>query len=51
MQRNEISPGGRGVGMRMGRKLAAEDLQLILLALLEEQPSHGYELIKQLATS
>ncbi|RZS81065.1 PadR family transcriptional regulator [Pigmentiphaga kullae] len=49
MQRNEISPGGRGVGMRMGRKLAAEDLQLILLALLEEQPSHGYELIKQLA--
>ncbi|MDX3905366.1 MAG: PadR family transcriptional regulator [Pigmentiphaga sp.] len=33
----------------MARKLAAEDLQLILLALLEEQPRHGYELIKQLS--
>ncbi|VCU70263.1 Transcriptional regulator YqjI [Pigmentiphaga humi] len=35
--------------MRSGRKLAAEDLQLILLALLEEQPRHGYELIKCLS--
>lgn len=48
MQRTDM-PGGRGLGMRMGRKLAAEDLQLVLLALLEEQPRHGYELIKQLS--
>jgi len=32
----------------MGRKLAAADLQLLLLALLNEKPSHGYELIKAL---
>ncbi len=31
-----------------GRKLASGDLQLVLLALLEAQPSHGYELIKAL---
>ena len=31
-----------------GRKLGAADLQLLLLALLEPQPSHGYELIKAL---
>jgi DNA-binding PadR family transcriptional regulator len=43
--------GGRGLGgfdFRMGRKLASGDLQLVLLALLAEQPSHGYELIKAL---
>ncbi|WP_144389504.1 PadR family transcriptional regulator [Pigmentiphaga sp. NML080357] len=49
MQAGNTAPPGRGLGMRMGRKLAAEDLQLILLALLEEQPRHGYELIKQLS--
>jgi len=32
-----------------GRKLSAGDLQLLLLALLAEQPSHGYELIQRLA--
>jgi DNA-binding PadR family transcriptional regulator len=39
---------GRGGGMhfRTGRKLAAADLQLVILALLAERPSHGYELIK-----
>jgi len=39
---------GRGGGMhfRSGRKLAAADLQLVILALLAETPSHGYELIK-----
>ncbi|WP_337269026.1 PadR family transcriptional regulator [Oryzifoliimicrobium ureilyticus] len=37
-----------GGGLRMGRKLAAGDLQLVILALLEEQPRHGYELIKLL---
>ena len=31
-----------------GRKLGAADLQLLLLALLAEKPSHGYELIKAL---
>jgi DNA-binding PadR family transcriptional regulator len=32
--------------LRSGRKLGAADLQLLLLALLAEQPRHGYELIK-----
>jgi DNA-binding PadR family transcriptional regulator len=34
--------------MPRGRKLSSDDLQLLLLALLAEQPSHGYELIKAL---
>ena len=29
-----------------GRKLDAIDIQLVILALLAEQPAHGYELIK-----
>jgi len=29
-----------------GRKLDAVDIQLVILALLAEQPAHGYELIK-----
>ena len=33
-----------------GRKFSSEDLQLMLLALLEIQPSHGYELVKELDT-
>jgi DNA-binding PadR family transcriptional regulator len=37
-----------GSGFRIGRKLASNDLQLVLLALLAEQPSHGYELIRAL---
>src|SRR5215813_7540665 len=43
--------GGMGMGgraFRAGRRLAAGDLQLVLLALLAERPSHGYELIKAL---
>jgi DNA-binding PadR family transcriptional regulator len=43
--------GGRGLGggsFRTGRKLGSADLQLIILALLAEKPSHGYELIKSL---
>ena len=47
--------GGFGGAMGMGGKaflagrlLAAGDLQLVLLALLAERPSHGYELIKAL---
>ena len=38
---------GRG-GFGPGRKLGSADLQLLLLALLAEKPSHGYELIKAL---
>jgi len=35
-------------GFRTGRKLAGDDLQLLLLALIAEKPSHGYDLIKVL---
>jgi DNA-binding PadR family transcriptional regulator len=42
--------GGRGFmgggGMPGGRKLSAGDLQLVILAVLEAQPAHGYELIR-----
>jgi DNA-binding PadR family transcriptional regulator len=40
--------GARGGGprLRAGRMLSSEDLQLIILALLEERPRHGYDLIK-----
>ena len=40
---------GGGNFMR-GRKFSSDDLQLLLLALLAERPSHGYELIKALHT-
>ena len=43
-----FSGDGGGDGFRWGRKLASTDLQLVLLALLAERPSHGYELIKAL---
>lgn len=49
--------GGRGGfgfddegGLPRGRKLSSDDLQLLLLALIAERPSHGYELIKELET-
>jgi DNA-binding PadR family transcriptional regulator len=42
-------PGGGMDGLHRGRKLGSADLQLLLLALLAERPSHGYELIKALA--
>ena len=35
-----------GSGFRAGRMLSAADLQLIIMALLAEKPSHGYEIIK-----
>ena len=38
---------GRG-GLGPGRKLGSADLQLLILALLAEKPSHGYEIIKAL---
>jgi DNA-binding PadR family transcriptional regulator len=37
---------GGGDGIRTARKLGAGDLQLLLLLLLQENPRHGYELIK-----
>ena len=37
-----------GDGFARGRKFGADDLQLMLLSLLQEQPRHGYELIKEL---
>jgi DNA-binding PadR family transcriptional regulator len=39
---------GRGWGdmFRAGRMLAAGDIRLIVLALLEEKPRHGYDIIK-----
>ena len=43
--------GGRGFGwhgFRAGRKLGADDLQLVILALLADRPYHGYEIIKAL---
>jgi DNA-binding PadR family transcriptional regulator len=47
----EFFASGMGMGgraFRAGRRLASGDLQLVLLALLAERPSHGYELIKAL---
>lgn len=40
--------GGGGRGSRVGRFLEHGDLRFVLLALIEEQPRHGYELIKAL---
>lgn len=40
--------GRGGAGFRTGRKLTLADLQLLILALLANKPSHGYELIKTL---
>lgn len=43
--------GGMGDdGFTRGRKFGADELQLMLLAMLQEQPRHGYELIKALET-
>ena len=37
-----------GDGIPAGRRIGAADLQLVVLALLAEQPAHGYELIRRL---
>jgi DNA-binding PadR family transcriptional regulator len=37
-----------GGGVPGARKLSSSDLQLVILALLEQQPAHGYELIRAL---
>ena len=39
---------GFGSGFMSGRKLGSAELQLVLLAMLAEQPAHGYELIRKL---
>ncbi|MGF6770654.1 DNA-binding PadR family transcriptional regulator [Paraburkholderia sp. GAS199] len=41
---------GDGEGFPRGRKFTSDDLQLLLLSLIDAQPSHGYELIKALET-
>jgi len=40
--------GERRGGRRFGRFFEHGDLRVVILALLEEQPRHGYELIKEL---
>ena len=37
-----------GPGMRAAKMLSSEDLQLIMLALLQDGPRHGYDIIKSL---
>ena len=39
---------GRGGGGGAGRVFGPGDLRLVLIALIEEKPRHGYELIKEL---
>lgn len=39
-------PGGRGRGERAERVFGRGDLPLIVLALIEISPRHGYEIIK-----
>ena len=47
-----FGPGGArgfmGGGMPGGRKFSSADLQIVLLALLEQEPAHGYQLIRAL---
>ncbi len=40
--------GRDGDDLTRGRKFSSDDLQLLLLALLEDKPAHGYELIRAL---
>ena len=42
--------GGDDEGIPRGRMVSSDDLQLLLLALLEAESRHGYELIKALQT-
>lgn len=42
----EAGMGGRG--FRASRMIGADDLQLLILALLADKPRHGYEIIKAL---
>jgi DNA-binding PadR family transcriptional regulator len=42
---------GRGRGGRLGRLFAHGDLHIVVLHLIAEKPSHGYELIKSIETA
>lgn len=42
--------GRREASLTRGRKFSSDELQLMLLALLEHRPSHGYELVKALGS-
>ncbi|WP_223797698.1 PadR family transcriptional regulator [Sphingomonas nostoxanthinifaciens] len=46
----DFGPEGEGFGQRGGRRrmFDGEELRLVLLALLEEQPRHGYDLIREI---
>ena len=51
--RHGFDPGGGsgfmgGGGFPRGRRMGSAELQLVLLAMLAEQPAHGYELIRKL---
>jgi len=46
-RRRRGGPGGPG-GYRIGKMLGDGDLKLIVLALLEESPRHGYDVIRAL---
>jgi DNA-binding PadR family transcriptional regulator len=46
---HERGPGGRGG--RMGRFFDHGDLRLVVLKLIADKPSHGYELIKAIETA
>jgi len=48
MGRHAERDGERGRGRRFGRFFDHGDLRFVILALLEEQGRHGYELIKEL---
>lgn len=41
---------GRGEGGRRGRMFGPGDLRLVLLSLIEQEPRHGYDLIKAIET-
>lgn len=41
-------PGRQDANFTRGRKFSSDELQLMLLALLAQRPSHGYELVKEL---
>lgn len=40
--------GGRGHGGRRHRRFGGDDLKLLLLKLIETEPRHGYDLIKEI---
>lgn len=43
-------PGGDGHGRRRGRFLGQGDIRLLALALIEQEPRHGYDIIKEVET-